>query len=130
MGRFAEALQSIAATLWVGAMWGIGYIVAPVLFSRLGDRALAGLIAGKLFSLIAWVGIGCAIYLLLFRMLRSGTGVFRQGVFWIALLMLPKQVMESVLRDRFAAWHGVSSVLYIIQSLLGAALVVLLGRSK
>lgn len=152
MGRFAEALQSIAATLWVGAMWGIGYIAAPVLFSRLGDRALAGLIAGKLFSLMAWIGIGCAIYLLLFRIVRSGTGVFRQGVFWIVLLMLalvcagefgiqpimaalkeealPKQVMESVLRDRFAAWHGVSSVLYIIQSLLGAALVVLLGRSK
>ena len=152
MGRFAEGLQSIVATLWVGAMWGIGYIVAPVLFSRLGDRALAGLIAGKLFSLIAWIGIGCAIYLLLFRMVRSGVGVFRQGAFWIVLLMLglvcagefgvqpimaalkeealPKQVMESVLRDRFAAWHGVSSVLYIIQSLLGAALVVLLGRSK
>lgn len=152
MGRFAEALQSIAATLWVGAMWGIGYIVAPVLFSRLGDRALAGLIAGKLFSLIAWIGIVCAIYLLLFRMVRYGGGVFKQGVFWIVLLMLalvcagefgvqpimaalkeealPKQVMESVLRDRFAAWHGVSSVLYIIQSLLGAALVVLLGRSK
>ena len=69
MGRFAEALQSIAATLWVGAMWGIGYIVAPLLFSRLGDRALAGLIAGKLFSLIAWVGIACAIYLLLFTSL-------------------------------------------------------------
>ncbi len=152
MGRFAEALQSIAATLWVGAMWGIGYIVAPLLFSRLGDRALAGLIAGKLFSLIAWVGIACAIYLLLFRMVRFGSGVFKQGVFWIVLLMLalvcagefgvqpimsalkeealPKQVMESVLRDRFAAWHGVSSVLYIIQSLLGAGLVVLLGRSK
>ena len=152
MDRFTEALQSIAATRWVGAMWGIGYIVAPVLFSRLGDRALAGLIAGKLFSLIAWVGIACAIYLLLFRMVRYGGGVFKQGVFWIVLLMLalvcagefgiqpimaslkeealPKQVMESVLRDRFAAWHGVSSVLYIIQSLLGAALVVLLGRSK
>ena len=152
MGRFAEALQSIAATLWVGAMWGIGYIVAPLLFSRLGDRALAGLIAGKLFSLIAWVGIACAIYLLLFRMVRFGSGVFKQGIFWIVLLMLalvcagefgvqpimaalkeealPKQVMESVLRDRFSAWHGVSSVLYIIQSLLGAGLVVLLGRSK
>ena len=152
MGRFAEGLQSIAVTLWVGAMWGIGYIVAPVLFSRLGDRALAGLIAGKLFSLIAWIGIGCAVYLLLFRMVRYGGSVFKQGVFWIVLLMLalvcagefgvqpimaalkeealPKQVMESVLRDRFAAWHGVSSVLYIIQSLLGAALVVLLGRSR
>jgi hypothetical protein len=42
----------------------------------------------------------------------------------------PKQVMESVLRDRFSAWHGVSSVLYVIQSLLGAAMIVLLGRSK
>ncbi len=152
MGRIADALQSILATLWVGGMWAIGYIVAPVLFSRLGDRALAGLVAGKLFSLIAWIGIASAVYLLVFRLVRYGSAVFRQGVFWIVLLMLvlvcagefgiqpimaalkeealPKQVMESVLRDRFAAWHGVSSVLYIIQSLLGAAMVVLLGRSK
>lgn len=152
MGRIADALQSIAATLWVGGMWAIGYIVAPVLFSRLGDRALAGLVAGKLFSLIAWIGIGCAVYLLLFRIFRFGGGVFRQGLFWILLLMLalvcagefgvqpimaalkeealPKQVMESVLRDRFATWHGVSSVLYVIQSLLGAALIILLGRNK
>ena len=152
MGRFADALQSIIATLWVGGMWAIGYIVAPVLFSRLGDRALAGLIAGKLFSLIAWIGIAGAFYLLVYRLVRNGSAAFRQGVFWIVLLMLalvcagefgiqpimaalkeealPKQVMESVLRDRFAAWHGVSSVLYIIQSLLGAAMVVLLGRSK
>jgi MFS family permease len=152
MGRIADALQSIMATLWVGGMWAIGYVVAPVLFSRLGDRALAGLVAGKLFSLIAWIGIASAVYLLVFRTVRYGSAVFKQGVFWIVLLMLalvcagefgiqpimaalkaealPKQVMESVLRDRFAAWHGVSSVLYIIQSLLGAALIVLLGRSK
>jgi len=152
MRRIADALQSIMATLWVGGMWAIGYVVAPVLFSRLGDRALAGLVAGKLFSLIAWIGIASAVYLLVFRTVRYGSAVFKQGVFWIVLLMLalvcagefgiqpvmaalkaealPKQVMESVLRDRFAAWHGVSSVLYIIQSLLGATLIVLLGRSK
>jgi MFS family permease len=152
MGRIADALQSIMATLWVGGMWAIGYVVAPVLFSRLGDRALAGLVAGKLFSLIAWIGIASAVYLLVFRTVRYGSAVFKQGVFWIVLLMLalvcagefgiqpimaalkaealPKQVMESVLRDRFSAWHGVSSVLYIIQSLLGATLIVLLGRSK
>ena len=152
MGRIADALQSIMATLWVGGMWAIGYVVAPVLFSRLGDRALAGLVAGKLFSLIAWIGIASAVYLLIFRTVRYGSAVFKQGVFWIVLLMLalvcagefgiqpimaalkaealPKQVMESVLRDRFSAWHGVSSVLYIIQSLLGATLIVLLGRSK
>ena len=152
MGRIADALQSIAATLWVGGMWAIGYVVAPVLFSRLGDRALAGLVAGKLFSLIAWIGIASALYLLLFRLVRYHAAALRQGVFWIVLLMLvlvcagefgvqpimaalkaealPKQVMESVLRDRFATWHGVSSVLYVVQSVLGAALVVLVGRSK
>ena len=43
---------------------------------------------------------------------------------------LPKQVMESVLRDRFATWHGVASGLYVIQSVLGAVLVILLGRNK
>jgi hypothetical protein len=42
---------------------------------------------------------------------------------------LPKQVMESIFRDRFATWHGVSSGLYVIVSVLGAALVVAQGRS-
>jgi MFS family permease len=152
MRSLADALQSIAATLWVGGMWAIGYVVAPVLFSRLGDRALAGLIAGRLFSLIAWIGIACAVYLLFFRLVRHGTGAWRQGFFWVVLAMLllvfvgefgvqpvmaalkeqalPKQVMESVFRDRFATWHGVSSGLYVIQSVLGATLVILLGRDK
>lgn len=152
MRRLAEALQAVAATLWVGGLWVTGYMVAPVLFSTLPDRSLAGLLAGKLFGLMAWVGIGCALYLLLFRFARHGAAAFRQAVLWVLLLMLalvcagefgvqpvmaalkaqalPQQIMESVLRDRFAAWHGVSSGLYVIQSLLGIALVILLGREK
>jgi hypothetical protein len=38
--------------------------------------------------------------------------------------------MESVFRDRFAAWHGVASVLYLIQSVLGILLVWLHARSR
>ena len=41
---------------------------------------------------------------------------------------LPREVMQSVLRDRFAAWHGVSSILYLVQSLLGLWLVVWANR--
>lgn len=152
MRGITAALQSIAATLWVGGMWAIGFIVAPVLFATLPDRAMAGLLAGKLFSLIAWTGIACAFYLLVYRLAHDGSGALRQGLFWIVLLMLvltlggefgvqpvlaalkeqalPKQVMESVLRDRFATWHGVASGLYVIQSVLGAALVILLERNK
>jgi hypothetical protein len=152
MRGIADALQSMTATLWVGGLWAIGFIVAPILFATLPDRALAGMLAGKLFSLIAWTGIGCASYLLVYRLLCNGRGALRQGLFWIVLLMLvltlagefgmqpvlaalkeqalPKPVMESVLRDRFALMHGVAGGLYVLQSLLGAALVILLGRYK
>ena len=42
---------------------------------------------------------------------------------------LPREVMESVLRNRFAAWHGVSSILYLVQTLLGLLLVTSSGRA-
>ena len=150
MKTFANALYSMALTLWIGGLWAIGYIVAPTLFWTLADRALAGSLAGKLFSLIAYIGIGCAAYVLLYRLVRFGGACFRHGIFWLALTMLlltlagefgvqpilaslknqalPTAVTESVFRDRFAAWHGVASVFYLIQSILGALLVWLQGR--
>lgn len=152
MRSIADSLQSITATLWVGGLWVTGYVVAPVLFSQLDDRALAGLVAGRLFSLLAWIGMACAAYLLIYRLARYRAGALRQGLFWIVIVMLalvlagefgvqpvmaalkeqalPGSVMESALRDRFALWHGVSSVIYLLESLLGAALIVLLGRGK
>ena len=150
MRKFSEALWFIAITLWVGGLWVIGYIAAPVLFSSLGDRQLAGMIAGKLFSLIGWIGLGSAAYLLLFLLVRQGRQTFKSGVFWLVLSMgllaaisqfgiqplmaqlkadaLPREVMASVLRDRFAAWHGISSILYLVQSLLGLWLVIWANR--
>jgi hypothetical protein len=148
--KLSEALWFVAITLWVGGLWAIGYIAAPVLFSSLGDRQLAGLVAGKLFSLIGWIGLGSAAYLLLFLLVRQGGQVFKGAVFWLVLSMallvaasqfgiqplmaqlkadaLPREVMASVLRDRFAAWHGISSILYLVQSLLGLWLVVWANR--
>lgn len=150
MKSLAAGLYSIALTLWVGGQWAIGYIVAPTLFYTVADRALAGSIAGRLFTLIAYIGIGCAAYLLLFRLVRFGGTCFRQGLFWIVLAMLvltvagefgvqpilaglkdqalPQQVMESVFRNRFAAWHGVASVFYLIQSVLGLLVIYMQGR--
>jgi hypothetical protein len=149
--RFADALYGVVLTLWVGGLWTVGYLVAPTLFATLDDRQLAGMLAGKLFALIGWVGLGCALYLLLFMLLRTGATVLKRWAFWLVLLMLlltavslfgiqplmvqlkvealPREVMESVLRDRFAAWHGVSSILYLLQSLLGLLMVISAGRA-
>lgn len=150
MSRVAEHLYSVFITLWVGALWAIGYLAAPTLFRVLDDRALAGRIAGEMFTYVSWLGIASAAYLLVFLALRKNGGAFKSGVFWLVLMMLlltvagyfgiqpilaqlkvdslPREVMESALRDRFVAWHGVSSVVYLIQSLLGLMLVALQGR--
>ena len=150
MRRIAESFYLVAITLWVGGLWAIGYMTAPVLFASLGDRQLAGLVAGKLFALIGWVGLGAATYLAVFLIGRWGGQVVKRAVFWLVILMalmtaasqfgiqplmaqlkadaLPREVMERVLRDRFATWHGISSILYLVQSLLGLWLVVCSGR--
>ena len=133
-------------------MCAIGYLAAPVMFHELTDHTLAGNLAGAMFTLVAYVGLACGGYLLLYLLLRRGWRAIKLGVFWIVLSMLaltvaghfgiqpiiaqlkadalPRQVMESALRDRFAAWHGVSSGLYLLQSLLGLWLVVWQERGK
>ena len=52
------------AAAWVGVMAGVGAIAAPVLFSVL-PRAEAGLVAGRLFSVEATVGIALGALLAL-----------------------------------------------------------------
>lgn len=150
MKKLSEALYFALISLWVGGMWAIGYLAAPVLFSSLGDRQLAGVVAGKLFLLIGWIGLGAALYLLVFLLVRWRGQVFGRSVFWLVILMAvfvaasqfgiqplmvqmkadawPRDVMESVLRDRFVTWHGISSILYLLQSLLGLWLIVWANR--
>ena len=151
MRSLADGLHAIALTLWVGGMWAIGGIVAPTLFHALGDRALAGAVAGRLFTYLAWIGFGCAAYILLFRLVRFGGAAFKQAAFWLVIVMLllavagefgvqpilsglkaqalPKEVMESIFRDRFSTWHGVASVLYVVECALGVLLVWVQGRN-
>ena len=152
MRGFFSALYNVAVALWVGGLLAMGYLVAPLLFSQLADRSLAGSVAGTMFSAMAWVGLACGTYLIFFILVGKGWRAFRAGIFWIVLLMLalaaaghfgvqpilaqlkadalPRQVMESALRDRFSTWHGVSSALYLVQSLLGVALAVMQERGK
>ena len=147
MSNIAEGLHWIAVTLWVGGIWIVGYLVAPVLFHSLSDRALAGSLAAHLFSVLAYLGYGCATYLLLFRLAVYRWSAFGQMFFWLTLLMVllvaaghlgvqpviaglkqqaaARDVLESVVRNRFAVWHGVASVLHLVVSALGVWLILL-----
>ncbi|HYA20342.1 MAG TPA: DUF4149 domain-containing protein [Burkholderiales bacterium] len=146
MAYLADSLHWIAVTLWTGALWAIGLIAAPLIFVTLEDRALASMLAGKMFAVVTYIGMGCGAYLILFRIIRQGIVSFRQSFFWTVVLMLlltllgqfgaqpvldlaknwtqTRQVLESILQDRFTTWHGIYSALYVAQSVLGLLLVV------
>ena len=141
--RWSSALHALTLTVWAGALWTVGYVVAPVLFATL-DKISAGNVAARLFSLVTWIGVVCALILIVLRgWVLPGA---RDWALWAVVLMLalavaghwgivplladlrakaaPLPVMESAERGAFALWHGVSAVLYLIQSLLAAALVL------
>lgn len=152
MRKLAESLYIIAVTLWVGGLWAIGFIAAPSLFVSLKDRVLAGTLAGNLFGLIAWVGMACAAYLLVYFAVSLRWSLRNSRPFWLVLAMfalvlaghfgiqpiliqlkteaLPLSVMESALKSRFAFWHGIAGGLYVLQSLLGIGLVLQMGRGR
>jgi hypothetical protein len=152
MGRFWDGLAGTMLVLWIGGMWAIGYVAAPTLFASLVDKQLAGMLAGKLFEVMAWIGIASASYLLIYRIARDGGAALKTLFFWAVALMLvltlaghfgiqpimqglkdqamPHAVMQSVFADRFRHWHGVSSILYLIQSALGLLLVWRSGLAR
>ena len=135
----AYRLSLIIITLWVGALWTTG-ISAYVLFDSLQDKQMAGMLAGKLFNVVSYIGLGSAFYLLIQRLLQYGTAALKQAFFWAALVMLllvlaghfgiqpileslksqalPADVMQSVFADRFRNWHGIASVAYLLECLL------------
>lgn len=139
-------IRLLIVTLWAGSLWTTGYMVAPTLFATLPDHVLAGTIAGNLFRIEAWLSVACAIAVLafsqwvkqdahekkvqrvlVFTMLTCTVlGYFVLHPFMSALREAagPSGVMNSNTRVQFGILHGISSGFYLIQSLLGAALVV------
>lgn len=146
MKNLAHHLDSILTTTWVGSLWSIGYLAVPILFHFQPDRQLAGMLAGHMFEALGYVGIVCATYLLLHRLVMSGNGALRESLFMLIAAMLaisltiqfgiqplmtdlkaqawPLDVMQSAFADKFKMWHGISSILYLLESLLGAVLVI------
>ena len=144
----SRRIFSLISGLWVGSFITIGFLVVPVLFSSLGDRQVAGLVAANLFKTTAYIGVALSAFLMVManHLVRQGDEHYRI-IRWILLGMLACAVgaafiiipwMDS-LRDQalylglsvrestnaaiFARLHGVSSAIFMIQSVLGLALV-------
>lgn len=139
-------LRILVATLWAGSLWTIGFVVAPTLFGTLSDRVLAGNIAGSLFRAEAWLSIACAVVLL--ALLQWAPGALEPkrrrllGALVLSMLVCalvshfgitplmselkaqaPSGIMDDAMRSRFGMLHGVSTLVFAVQSLLAGILI-------
>lgn len=136
--------EKILLTVWVGSMWTVGYIVAPVLFQML-EKSVAGNVAGQLFSIVSYVGLFSATALVLNIVMQQG---FQKACWqlWVlfvmlALIIIGQFVLQPMMAElkilgitaenkaEFGRLHGLASVLFLVNSLAGLALVVF-GLSK
>ncbi len=137
-----QRVERLLLTIWVGALWSIGFLAVPALFSILSDRALAGSIAGVLFELVGYVGLVCGILLWFgnwfLKDARSLSSRWRKVILLMLMLVALGQFvlhpMVSELRAaglvqgseaaaHFAKLHGLASLVYLVVSLLGLGLV-------
>ncbi len=137
----------LLTVVWVGSLLTIGYAVVPVLFSSL-DRVSAGSVAAQLFRIEAVLGVVCGVLLLALGnlLVRRGVDAYRRlrwliagmlvcvlmGYFAlqpfmnalrIAAMNAGTDVGHSAYAGRFGMLHGISSLFYLVESLLGLVLV-------
>lgn len=118
-------IQQLAAG-WLTLNWVIGYGVAPVLFSQL-ETQVAGAIMAVLLSATYWVD-SAILLLMLFIIRQSRNWTRREGWLLAALLLIVlnlagvspimadlKQLPSeaSIMQLGFAAWHGLSQLVFL-----------------
>lgn len=139
-------LRVLLVTFWAGSLWTIGYVIAPLLFATLTDRAQAGTLAGLFFKAGAWISLICGASLLAIiwtqrvhstrilqiklvsgMLLCTVLGYFGLQPYMAELRAIAAQsggIMNDAVRSRFGMLHGAASVIYLIQSVLAVGLVL------
>ncbi|PWF48627.1 DUF4149 domain-containing protein [Massilia glaciei] len=144
-------VRLLVAALWAGSLWTVGYLVAPTAFASF-ERPMAGAVAAAMFHSEAMLSLGCGAAMLLLLFVAKGLDPKRRrGLMLLALAMLGctlvshfglqplmaalragslDGVMVGDAKARFGMLHGVSSVIYLIQSVLAGWLLIKNAEEK
>jgi hypothetical protein len=143
---FARGARLLVAVAWAGSLWALGFVAAPTVFRMVGSTE-AGDIVGALLERQAWIGIACAVVLAALvhhaadldaRRRRSLFIVIGSMLACALVVYLGLQPAMARLREAagpagirasenwtlFAAMHGVSQLVNLIESVLAAVLVL------
>lgn len=140
------AARVLVAAVWAGALWVLGYVAAPAVFS-IASGTLAGDVVGAFLHRLAWISFACAALMLaLVRISPELEAGRRRFLSLLVLAMLacalvmyvglqpamaamreaagPEGIRTSPMWTKFAVMHGVSQLFHLIESMLAAVLLV------
>jgi hypothetical protein len=142
----ATRARLLVAALWAGSLWTIGYVVAPTLFLSLHDKVQAGTIVGFLLRSEAWLAVACAVILYVLVKWSSIEPARKRTLSLVIVGMLAcalviyvgLQPVMANLREaagaaglkgtpegrQFGILHGVSQLVYLVESVLAGVLLV------
>ena len=129
--------STLALMIWAVITWVTGYVFAPLVFAK-WPKIEAGLITGELLQATYVISLICAVFVLIDYRVRYAHKLLHNKNLWLMLVALfiviiqyavitPKmQALKANMLSNASAFmqlHGVSQVLYLITSLVLAALV-------
>ena len=129
--------RQLVLALWAGVLASIGGLVAPTLFAILANRVVAGGLAAELFRRTTYLSIVLALILTALGR-RGERGRFGQrqlaplvpavllGIseWGIRPLLEAARAASGPVGRAFIAWHAVSSVVFVLATLVVVALLV------
>lgn len=132
-----DRIALLLAALWWGSLSTIGFLVVPMLFAQLGNPAVAGNFAGRLFEAQSWIAIVCGLILLIhFRQkadsgfdaaMRTAIGLVLAALL-LALLQQYVAAPRILARDNLKFWHAAGSGMYLAQWACAGVLLWRMGR--
>lgn len=137
---FASRLQQLLSAIWAGILLAVGGMAAPSLFAVL-DRSLAGLAAGRIFAIEAYVSLVLAMVLFFIERQRTRQAALQAGQSLMSTeLMLVMGALFATVLGHFAlspmivaakvgqgslsfgTLHAMSSSLFLVKGVLVLAL--------
>jgi len=113
-------LKFFLAAAWWGSLTTLGFVVVPLLFKYLETPAMAGQMAGRLFTAQTWVSVVSCVMLLLTTRRENRDAAETPSIWLVSGLLLALLLEVGVkphimARDNLMLWHNVGSLMYVAQ---------------
>lgn len=135
--------ERLLLTMWVGALWSIGYLAVPLAFVNI-EATIAATYAGKLFFAVNVIGLVSGTLLLCGKLILMRSKALQFWRFWLlvgmilitlllstylqpemaAIKLVENWRMDNELTQQFERLHTLSRNFYLMLSIAGLLLVL------